>query len=61
MRTVGLRNARGFARYNTPEDGARAIHRAERWLKNQSKGPNDKPPFHILMNAHLADQQFGKK
>lgn len=47
------------ALFNTREDAERAIRRAKRWINNQSKGPHDVPPAHILRNAELAAFQFG--
>lgn len=47
------------ALYSTKADAARAVARAKRWLRNKSRSRDDKPPFHILFNATLADKQFG--
>lgn len=46
------------AMFNTREDGERAIRRAKRWLKHQSRGSEDVPPRHIFQNAELAAFQF---
>ena len=45
-------------RFNAVSDGNRAIKRAERWLRNRASGPDAKPPWHIIANAHDADLQF---
>lgn len=46
------------ALFNTEADARRAIKRAKRWLKYQSRGPADVPPRHIFANAELAAFQF---
>lgn len=56
---IGARSTAIRAPFNTREDGERAIRRAKRWLRNQSKGPLQVPPRHIFVNAELAVAQFG--
>lgn len=48
-----------FSPYATEADAKRAIVRAKRWIRNQSKGPLHAPPNHIYFNAELAAAQFG--
>lgn len=51
---------RAHAPFNTEADAVRAVRRAKRWLRNQSKGPEHIPPRHIFVNAELAVAQYGE-
>ena len=56
---IGARSTAQRALFNTEADAVRAVRRAKRWLRNQSKGPGHIPPRHIFVNAEMAVAQFG--